>query len=184
MEDAYSKARKLILEPPFPSLPEALVKIVEADGFTVSLDEASSFVKKQSTKKQTTEQIIVVKPIKPTVVKRTRSATKRDFSNTSISSFSFINTTYEVRFYKDILFKLCNIMVEKHKNEFNRVLSLVGRKRPYFSKDKSLLRKSKQIEQTNIFAETNLNSTLIVKLCFDIISLFGYSKTQLIIVPD
>lgn len=184
MEDAYPKARKSVLEPPYPSLPEALIKIVKGEMFDVSLDEASRFIKKQSTKKQTTEQIIVVKPIKPTIVKRTRSATKRDFSNTSISSFSFINTTYEVRFYKDIIFKLCNAILKEHKYEFDRVLSLVGRKRPYFTRNKILLRKFKQIEQTNIFVETNLSSTSIVKLCYNIVSLFGYSKTDLIIVPD
>lgn len=184
MEDAFSKARKFILEPPFPSLPEALVKIVETDGYIVSIDEASSFVKKQGHKKQTAEQISIVKPIKPTFVKRVRPTSTSSFTNTNVSTFIFNNTTYEVRFYKDIIFKLCNVILNEHKYEFDRVLSLVGRKRPYFTKNKSLLRKFKRIEQTNIFVETNLSSTSIVKLCYDVVSLFGYSESDLIIIPD
>ena len=38
LEDAFSQARRQILESPFPSLPEALITIVEKEGFTVSID--------------------------------------------------------------------------------------------------------------------------------------------------
>ncbi|MEK0351073.1 MAG: hypothetical protein QQN60_07595, partial [Nitrosopumilus sp.] len=58
-------------------------------------------------------------------------------------------------------------------------LSLVGRKRPYFTKNDSLLRNAKQIGKTSIFVETNLNANSIVKLCYDVISIFGYSKNDL-----
>ena len=44
MEDAISPARRMILEPPFPSLPEALVKLVNRSGFNVSNEEASRFI--------------------------------------------------------------------------------------------------------------------------------------------
>ena len=60
MEDAFPQARRQILEPPFPSLPEALVKLLEHEGYVVSIDEASDFVKKQGLKKQ--------KPEKPTYI--------------------------------------------------------------------------------------------------------------------
>ncbi|ODS30260.1 MAG: hypothetical protein SCARUB_04635 [Candidatus Scalindua rubra] len=56
MEDAFPQARRHILKPPFPSLPEALIAIVGKEGYTVSIDEASRFVKKQGAKKQIPEK--------------------------------------------------------------------------------------------------------------------------------
>lgn len=48
MEDALPKARRLVLEPPFPSLPQALIQLTNAGGFSVSIEEASEFIKKSS----------------------------------------------------------------------------------------------------------------------------------------
>ncbi len=72
MEDAFPQARRQILEPPFPSLPEALIKIVEKEGYTVSNKEASRFVEKQGTKKQKPERTVVKiqRPPKPVNAKQ------------------------------------------------------------------------------------------------------------------
>lgn len=62
MEDALPQARRQILESPFPSLPEALVKIVAEEGHTVSIEEASRFVKKQGAKKPKQGKPVVITP--------------------------------------------------------------------------------------------------------------------------
>jgi len=62
MEDAFPQARRQILESPFPSLPEALVKIVAEEGYTVSIEEASRFVKKQGAKKPKPGKPVVITP--------------------------------------------------------------------------------------------------------------------------
>ncbi len=46
MEDALPKARRLVLEPPFPSLPHALIQLTKESGFSVTIEEASEFIKK------------------------------------------------------------------------------------------------------------------------------------------
>lgn len=48
MEDALPKARRLVIEPPFPSLPQALIQLVKAAGFSITIEEASEFIKKSS----------------------------------------------------------------------------------------------------------------------------------------
>ena len=74
MEDAFSEARRQVLEPPFPSLPEAIIAIVEKEGYKVLIDEACSFVKKQGKKKQIPEkQKIVKRTSKPSRNKRIES---------------------------------------------------------------------------------------------------------------
>ena len=50
MEDCLPHARRLTQEPPFPSLPEALVALVAEQGFTISRDDAASFIAETSRK--------------------------------------------------------------------------------------------------------------------------------------
>jgi hypothetical protein len=46
MEDILPKARRLINEPPFPTLPQAVVNLAKKAGQTVNEEEASQFIKK------------------------------------------------------------------------------------------------------------------------------------------
>ncbi|MEK0336541.1 MAG: type I restriction endonuclease [Nitrosopumilus sp.] len=183
MEDAFPQARRQILEPPFPSLPESLVTIVEKEGFTVSIDEASRFVKKQGAKKQKPETPQVVKTIQR-LTRQPQKTITGSYTHKKVSSFTFNNKTYEVRFWIDVLVRISEILFQTHRNDFDQVLSLVGRKRPYYTKDESLLREPKIIEGTNIYVEVNLSANDIVKLCHDVIGVFGYSKSDLQISAD
>ena len=51
MEDALPEARRIVLEPPFPSLLQAIIDIVKKSGFDVSEEEVRRFVKTQNSKK-------------------------------------------------------------------------------------------------------------------------------------
>lgn len=46
MDDAMTQAKRAITEPPFPSLPEAIVSIVGSKGHDVTKDEAADFIKR------------------------------------------------------------------------------------------------------------------------------------------
>lgn len=71
-----------------------------------------------------------------------------------------------------------------HKEDFDRVLGLVGRRRRYFSHNANELWDPKEIPNTNVFVETNLSANSIVKLSKDVMSLFGYSSSELEIDAD
>jgi len=45
MEDSLPQARRMILEPPFLSLPDALIELVSEAGFPVNVEEAQDFIK-------------------------------------------------------------------------------------------------------------------------------------------
>lgn len=45
MEDAIPQARRLIQEPPYPSLPECLLNIVKESGVIIDIDEAIEYIK-------------------------------------------------------------------------------------------------------------------------------------------
>lgn len=127
------------------------------------------------------QKLSVIKPVRPTTSNTKRVEIEESYTYKSISSFVLKGTKYEVRSWKDMLIKICNIMFANHRNSFDHVLNLVGRKRPYFSKNLNELRAPEQINGTDIYVETNLSANSIVKLSMDILSLFGYTKDDILI---
>lgn len=101
------------------------------------------------------------------------------YRGTSISSFVFKKTRYEVKSWKGMLIQMCNIMLATHRDRFEQVLSLRGYKRPYFTKNSSELRSPEKLNGTDIYVETHFNADNIVNLSRDILSLFGYTKDDL-----
>ena len=80
--------------------------------------------------------------------------------------------------------KLAEIIYESHSSDFKKVLTLKGKKRPYFTYDKNELRGPRKINKTNIFVEVNLSADFIVKICHKILATFGYSNNDLRIDVD
>ncbi len=113
------------------------------------------------------------------VVPRRRVEIGESYAYKSISSFLFKGTRYEARSWKDMLIQVCNIMLATHKERFEQVLNLIGRKRPYFTRNPNELMSPERINGTDIYVEVNLSANSIVKLSIDILSLFGYTKDDL-----
>jgi predicted type IV restriction endonuclease len=94
-------------------------------------------------------------------------------------SFTFKNKNYKINNWRDLLCKMATLMRKTHPNEFERVFTLKGRKRPYFTKNRNELRSYKKIPETNIYFETNLSAAQIVKVTKKLIALFGYPENEL-----
>lgn len=101
------------------------------------------------------------------------------YTGKSISSFYFRGAKYQVRSWKDLLIKLCEIINSSHRNDFEKTLKVVGRKRPYFTRSANELRAPQKVNGTNIYVETNLSANNIVKICIDMLAVFGYSEAEL-----
>lgn len=101
------------------------------------------------------------------------------YTNRSISAFVFNGTQYKVRSWKDLLMAMCDILIKTHSTEFEKVLNIRGRKRPYFTRNSNELRIPQEVNETGVFVETNLSANNIVKICLDMISIFGYSEDEL-----
>jgi len=123
--------------------------------------------------------------IKREVSKRASSSSGKTSSSSyiitgkTVISFTFRGNTYPVRSWKEMLLKICEIVLLTHRNQFEKVLNLAGRKRPYFTKNPYELRSPEKINGINIYVETNLNASSIVKLSKNIITLFGYTERDL-----
>ena len=109
----------------------------------------------------------------------TPSQKDSDYTGKKPISFTFKGEVYEVKKWKDIVVKVSEILYNDHKNEFEKVLSLKGRKRAYYSRTKENLHAPMLIGRTDIYVETNLSANHIVKLSNDAIDLFGYDENSL-----
>jgi len=102
-----------------------------------------------------------------------------EYSGKSITSFTFKGNRYLVHTWKEMLIKTCNLMLSTHRDQFDKVLNLVGRKRPYFTKNPGELRIPERINDTDIYVETNLSANSIVKLSKNILVLYEYAESDL-----
>ena len=113
-----------------------------------------------------------------------RPLTSQSHTGKSIVAFAFEGNRYEVKSWIEMLLQICNIMLFKHRDIFDRVLNLVGRKRPYFSKNPNELRQPKRIDKTDIYIETNLSANQIVKISKNVLTLFGYKEDDITIEEE
>ena len=108
---------------------------------------------------------------------KTSKYARSGYTGKGISAFIFNNKKYEARSWKQLLLGVCYEINNLHKKDFEKVLSLKGRKRPYFTKNANELRVPEKIIDTDLFVETNLSANSIVSLCEDVVSLFGYKDS-------
>ncbi len=102
-----------------------------------------------------------------------------DNTGKSLIAFVFKGQRYETRYWKDFLLKMASIIAESHKENFDDILTISGRKRKFFSRNPAELMKASQIEGTDIYAEINLSADSIQKLSKNLIEKFGYSESDL-----
>ena len=75
MEDLLPQARKVILEPPYPSLPDALIELVTEEGFTINVEEAQEFIKANRTSPPPIDETITTVSAEPKTVFGTTTET-------------------------------------------------------------------------------------------------------------
>ncbi|HVS89281.1 MAG TPA: hypothetical protein VHF01_13810 [Candidatus Acidoferrum sp.] len=108
-------------------------------------------------------------------------AALKAYTGTTIDNFSFRGKGYPVKSWIELLLNLCQLLLTIHGRDFERCLTLEGRKRPYFSRNSDVLRLPKKIADSDVYVETNLSANSIVKLCLDLIALFGYQDSDLVL---
>gem|GEM_PF-3456342 len=101
------------------------------------------------------------------------------YTGKKIVSFAIDGRQYEVHSWKDLLYTLARILYSQQPYEFEKVLQLRGSKRPYFSKRASDLRVPMLLNGSDIYMETHHSTASIVKVCRQMVQLFGYHEGDL-----
>jgi hypothetical protein len=113
--------------------------------------------------------------------KRAGDGVSKGFIGRGISGFTFRGESFTVNSWIDMLLALCGSLLRANNHDFERVLELEGRKRPYFSKNPNVLRAPRKIDGTDLFVESNLSANSIVRLSQDLVALFGSPESSLVI---
>ncbi|MBC7113540.1 MAG: restriction endonuclease subunit R [Candidatus Methanomethyliales bacterium] len=101
------------------------------------------------------------------------------YSYLKIRGFDLRGRHFKVDSWREMLLKLSEIMAYEHSKDFEKVLTLKGKKRPYFSRNKNELRAPKKVGNSEIYLEVNLSADSTVKIAKQVVTLFGYKEDDL-----
>ena len=90
--------------------------------------------------------------------------------------FEFDGKKYEVKFWKDMLPKVCAIMASRHTDRLDNILAIKGDKHTYFSRNPDELKSPELIEGTDIYVRTDFHKGMLLHVSKKVISLFGYPE--------
>lgn len=149
---------------------------------TFLFDKMSNPKPIETLKSNHTQQTVVKKDVK--VHEKKILANKMlpyngDYTNKKISKIILFDKTYCLETWGELLLHVSGTLFSKHKDEFQKCLSLQGNKRQYFSKNSKDLKAPKRIKDSMYFVETNENANSIVRRCRDLMSLFRYKERDL-----
>jgi hypothetical protein len=102
------------------------------------------------------------------------------YTHTVVTSFTLKGVKYEVKRWRDALTSICEVMLEKHRDQFSRVLELKGQKHHWFSTNPSELTFPDRIDDSAYYVQNHWDANSIVSISKAIIAIFGYSKDDLL----
>jgi len=199
-EEVYNARKKLLLIRQY--LPRAWEKVLsepekwlyevlaqatnELCGHTPDKDTIEKFITSQIDPKADIVSILKQKaPVpseqeKATLPKQGRVAVRKDeFTGKSIVSFTLMGKKHQVDSWKGMLLKICEIVALEHQDGFDRVLTMLGTNREYFSRNPYELLICEKIPGTEMYVDVNLSAVGVVVLSHRVLSLFGYKEKDL-----
>ena len=128
---------------------------------------------------KTKANVLKVQP--PPIVDTIKKITKKDFKGKSIKSFSFKGEKHDVHSWKAMVLKICEIAYDKHRDEFESILYISLEGRTCFSQNPHEFLECEKIAGTDIYLDLHLTIKDMLALCKEILLLFGYKESELII---
>ena len=103
-----------------------------------------------------------------------------DYTNKTVTNVVFQGARYPASKWRDAFEIVIGLLHEGDPKRFEETaVTLVGRKRPYFSTDSSVLRKGGLIKGTNLYFETNLSANHMTKVALELVDRMGYNRNDL-----
>ena len=112
-------------------------------------------------------------------LKKSRKNTHSKTNRSVIYSFTFLGESYPISSWKEFLITFVKILASKHSDFTTKAIEVKGKKRPYFTKNKNLLRVPVFIDEIGLYIESNLSSNQILKIVYTFLDIFGYKKQDL-----
>lgn len=158
--------------------PQSIINFIQSYWDSFFIDEENkpiSIEKPKDTSKTSTSP----KKIPTTSPSNKTTSSKENYYGKKVKSFSFDGKRQEVKLWKDVLVRLCEMLYERHSQDFSKVFDIKGRKRQYFVKNPTELSESRPISDSGIYVLSPSSSNSIIKRCEEVLTLFGYSIKEL-----
>lgn len=164
---------------PAPVRVDALVNLIFD---IVAQEKQETDVAQVSTK--TDDGLAVAKPTcdKPLLqgAKSTLVAITKDYKGKTARAVRFDDEWYEAHTWKEAAMAVFEAARQRNAPKFEEVaVTIVGRKRPYITRNQDRLRYAASIPNTQLYFETNLSANSMVKLCYTLITQMGYDREVL-----
>jgi hypothetical protein len=92
------------------------------------------------------------------------------------------NKKFEVKKWKDLLVQIANILYTNHGSEFFEKAKAVRKyktKNPFITDDRNILNSPEKIGGSKFYIETAFSANSIIRICQELLNIFGYPKGYL-----
>jgi len=179
IKETLPKAWAQIMNDPKKWLTDILGSVTETlCGYNPDRDVLEEFISSKFTEKVDLESLIQPKPsAQPQPAKA--AAKGDDFTGKSILSFTLKGTRYEVKSWKAMFLKFCEVLFAKHKDDLDVLFTLSKPGKEYFSKNPYQLLTCEKIAGTSMYVDVNLTAREVVELSQKMLHLLGYDENSL-----
>ncbi|MBN1848598.1 MAG: hypothetical protein JW932_08430 [Deltaproteobacteria bacterium] len=174
------KAWLKVINEPEKYLVDIIAKVTkELSGYEPDLETVREFVLSEIKTKAST-----LKVQQPPILDKIKKIMKKDVKGKTIKAFSFQGQKYEVHSWKAMVLKLCDIIYDKHKEDFENILFITLDGRNCFSRNPHEFLECEKIARMEIYMDLHLTVKDMLALCKEILLLFGYKENELIIESE
>jgi predicted type IV restriction endonuclease len=180
IKEHLPKAWLTIINEPEKWLVEIISKVTkELSGYEPDPETVREFVLTEVKAKTNT---LKVQP--PPILNKIKKIMKKEVKGKTIKSFSFQGKKYDVHSWKSMVLKICEVLHEKHRDDFESILYISLDGRNCFSRNPHEFLECEKIGDTEIYLDLHLAVKDILALCKEILLLFGYKENDLIIESE
>lgn len=101
-----------------------------------------------------------------------------------LTRFRLFKTQYRYKSWRDMSLQVAEVLYNRHSTEFDRVLSLRGRKHPYASRDPADLRNSQEVGGSGYYLDATHFGDNRRDCVYELLEIFDYSRSNLEMLYD
>ena len=182
VKEHLPKAWQEIMREPEKWLVDIVAKVTEGlCGYRPDKETVKNFLSTDTAIKLKTSPS--VKPRPPSRPQEKKSV-QESYAGKAIREFTFREKKYSVKSWKDMLLKICELMNAEHKDKFEFLINLYSEEEHVFSKDRDKILISEKIPGADIYVNAGLTPKATLSLCYEVISTFGYTESDLSIETE
>jgi hypothetical protein len=179
IKETLPKAWAQIMSDPKKWLSDILGSVTEElCGYHPDREVIEEFISSKFKEKVDLESLVQPKPpAQPQTAKP--AARDEDYTGKSIVSFTLKGMKYEVKSWRAMFLKFCEVLFPKHKEDLDVLFTLSKPGKEYFSKNPYQLLTCEKIAGTGMYVDVNLTAREVVELSQKMLHLLGYGENVL-----